>query len=74
MRQLGCYARQLSSLMFPTVGSLFEDEHGYYVGECLSPGHVLQDRETIEDIPRGPFYNEADYYSSLAAALRLHVE
>ncbi|EAQ89494.1 predicted protein [Chaetomium globosum CBS 148.51] len=40
----------------------------------LSPGHVLEDRGTIEDIPRGPFHNEADYYSSLAIALRLHAE
>ena len=75
MRQLGCYARQLFGLRFPTMGSLFEGgEQGYYIDECLSPGHVLQDRETIEDIPRGPFHNEADYCSSLTAALHLHAE
>jgi hypothetical protein len=74
MRQLGHYARQLFGLRFSTIGSLFESEEGYYVDECLSPGHVLQDRETIEDIPRGPFHNEADYYSSLATALHLHAE
>lgn len=74
MRQLGCYARQLFGLRFPTIGSLFEGEEGYYVDECLSPRHVLQDRDMIKDIPRGPFNNEADYYSSLAAALHLHAE
>ena len=74
MRQLGCYARQLFGLRFPTIGSLFEGDEGYYIDECLSPGHILQDRETIKDIPRGPFHNEADYYSSLAAALHLHAE
>ncbi|RDL37830.1 uncharacterized protein BP5553_05263 [Venustampulla echinocandica] len=74
MRQLGCYACQLFGLRFPTIGSLFEGDDGYYIDECLSPGHVLQDRETIEGIPRGPFHNEADYYSSLAAALHLHAE
>ncbi|RNJ54924.1 hypothetical protein D7B24_009304 [Verticillium nonalfalfae] len=74
MRQLGCYARQLFGLRFPTIGSLFEGDKGYYVDECLSPGHVLQDRETIEDIPRGPFHQQVDYYSSLAAALHLHAE
>lgn len=74
MRQLGCYTSQLYGLRFGTIGSLFEDDQGYYIDKCLSPGHVLQDRETIEDIPRGPFHNEADYYSSLAAALYLHAE
>lgn len=74
MQQLGCYARQLFGLRFPTIGSLFEGDEGYYIDECLTPGHVLQDRETIEDIPRGPFHNEAHYYSSLAIALHLHAE
>ncbi|OWT43353.1 hypothetical protein VFPPC_17484 [Pochonia chlamydosporia 170] len=74
MHQLGRYARELFSLCFPTIGSLFEGEHGYYLDECLSPGHVLQDRKTIEELSRGPFHNEADYYSSLAGALRLHAE
>lgn len=72
MRQLGSYARQLSDLRFPTIGSLFEGDYGYYIGECLSSGHVLEDRGTIEHIPRGPFHDEADYYSSLAIALHLH--
>lgn len=54
--------------------SLFEGDRGYYVDECLSPGHVLQDRETIDAILRGPFQKEVDYYSSLAAALQLHAE
>jgi len=74
MRQLGCYARQLSALRFPTIGSLFEGSEGYYIDECLSPGHVLHDRETIEDISRGPFHTEEEYYSSLATALRVHAE
>ncbi|KAK1767706.1 hypothetical protein QBC33DRAFT_585666 [Phialemonium atrogriseum] len=74
MRQLGCYARQLFSLRFPTIELLFERDEGYCIGECLSPGHVLQDRETIEDLPRRPFHHEPDYYSSLAVALLLHAE
>ena len=74
MRQRGCYARQLFGLRFPTIGSLFEGEDGYYVDECLSPGHVLQERDTMEDVPRGPFHNEADYYSSLTTGLHLHAE
>ncbi|KAH6628177.1 hypothetical protein F5144DRAFT_654238 [Chaetomium tenue] len=74
MRQLGCYTRQLFDLRFPTIGSLFEGGQGYYISECLSPGHVLEDRAAIEGIPRGPFHSEADYYSSLAIALCLHAE
>ncbi|KAK4145396.1 uncharacterized protein C8A04DRAFT_26905 [Dichotomopilus funicola] len=74
MRQLGCYARQLLDLRFPTIGSLFEGDRGYYIDKCLSPGHVPEDRGMIEDVPRGPFYDEADYYSSLAIALRLHAK
>jgi hypothetical protein len=74
MCQLGSYARQLFGLRFSTIGSLFESGTGYYIDECLSPGHVLQDRDTIEDLPRGPFHNEADYYGSLAAALHAHAE
>ncbi|KAL1866069.1 hypothetical protein VTK73DRAFT_4920 [Phialemonium thermophilum] len=74
MRQLGCFARQLSDLRFPTIGSLFKGDQGYYIGECFSPGHVLGGRAAIEDIPRGPFRDEADYYASLAEALRLHAE
>lgn len=74
MRQLGRYALQLFGLRFPKIGSLIEGDEGYRIDECLSPGHVLQDRETIEELPRGPFCNEVDYYCSLAAALRLHAE
>ncbi|KAM5341504.1 hypothetical protein ACJ41O_014535 [Fusarium nematophilum] len=74
MRQLGSYARQLFDIRFPTIGSLFEGDEGYYIDECLSPRHVLQDRGTIEDLPRGPFHNDADYYFSLATALHLHAE
>lgn len=74
MRQLGCYAGQLFDLRFPTIGSLLKGDQGYYIDECLSPGHIFEDRGTIEDIPRGPFHDEEAYYVSLATALRLHAE
>lgn len=44
------------------------------MGECLSPGHIFEDRGTIEDIERDPFHSESEYFVSLAAALRLHAE
>ncbi|KAK4452372.1 hypothetical protein QBC34DRAFT_398555 [Podospora aff. communis PSN243] len=74
MHQLGRFARQLFDLRFPTIGSLLEGDEGYYVGECLSPGHIFEDRGTIEDIERDPFHSESEYFVSLAAALRLHAE
>ncbi|POR38280.1 Uncharacterized protein TPAR_01538 [Tolypocladium paradoxum] len=75
MRQLGRYACQLFQFRFPTIGSLSErGGEGYSIEECLSPGHVLQGREDLQDIPRGPFCLERDYYSSLVSALLLHVE
>ena len=74
MRQIGGYACQLFGLRFPTIGSLFESEDGYYIGECLSPGYVLDDRDSLEDIQRGPFMSEADYYFSLATVLHAHAE
>lgn len=73
MRQLGRLSRQLFDLRFPTIGSLFEDETGYYIGECLSPGHIREERELV-DISRGPFDNESDFFKSLAIALHLHAE
>lgn len=74
MQQLGCFTYQLFNLRFPTIGSLFEGTKGYYIDECLSPGHILEDRQTIKGIPRGPFNCEADYYSSLTSALLLHAK
>lgn len=74
LRQLGGYARQLFGLRFPEIGSLFEGDGAYYIGECLSPGHVLYDREMVAEIQRGPFHNEAEYYFSLANALYIHAE
>ncbi|KAK4452739.1 hypothetical protein QBC34DRAFT_398176 [Podospora aff. communis PSN243] len=65
---------KLFDLRFSTIGSLLEGDEGYYVGECLSPGHVFEDRGTIEDMERGPFHSESEYFVSLATALRLHAE
>jgi hypothetical protein len=76
MSQLGSYASQLSRLKFDKIGSLFEEEEEgkFGIRKCLSPSFVLQGRETIENLPRGPFQNEADYYSSLLSVLLTHSE
>ena len=74
MRQLGGYACQLFGLRFPTIGSIFESEDGYYIGECLAPSYVIDGHESLEDIELGPFLSEADYYSSLTTVLHAHAE
>lgn len=51
--QLGFYARQLFDLRFPTIGLLFD--RGYYIGKCLSLGHIMEDRATTGDALCGPF-------------------
>ncbi|OAA58100.1 Protein kinase-like domain protein [Niveomyces insectorum RCEF 264] len=87
MRQLGGYAAQLYPCRFQAIGSLFEEgapedmggtegdaPTAYRVGECLAPGLLMLDRETLEDLPRGPFSTDADYYEALVRALLLHAE
>ncbi|OAA48509.1 Aminoglycoside phosphotransferase [Metarhizium rileyi] len=75
MSQLGNYLSQLSRLRFNTIGSLFEEEGARFgIRECLSPSFVLQGRESIKNVPRGPFQNEEDYYLSLVSVLLAHSE
>ena len=42
--------------------------------ECLSWGHILHERYSLEDIPRGPFASETQFYSSLIEAFIQHAE
>lgn len=74
MKQLGVIASQLSYLRLDKIGSLFEEEDHYSVKECLSPGHLFHQRDTILGIHRGPFYQEQDYYKSLVSIFRRHIQ
>lgn len=75
MTQLGRFTWELSRLKFPLIGSILEqDDGGYNVEDCLSPGYIFHGREDLEDVPRGPFSQESIYYSSLASALLLQAE
>ncbi|KAF2189972.1 hypothetical protein K469DRAFT_625997, partial [Zopfia rhizophila CBS 207.26] len=74
MRQLGAITSQLSCLRLDKIGSLFEEEGCYSVKTCLSPGLLLHGRHTLKDIPRGPFSQENEYFSSLISALLLHIQ
>lgn len=76
MKQLGTISSQLSYLRLAKIGSLFEEEEEdhFSVKECLSPGHLLHQRDTIREIHRGPFDQEQDYYKSLLSIFRLHIQ
>ncbi|OAA35580.1 Protein kinase-like domain protein [Beauveria brongniartii RCEF 3172] len=75
MKQLGALMRQLSTLRFEKIGSLFEDDSGnYVVGECLSPTLTWQERDSLDGIERGPFRHESQYLESLISAFISHAK
>lgn len=72
--QLGAITFKLSQLRFDRIGSLFEQNGAFQVEECLSRGHILHERYSLEDIPRGPFASETQFYDSLIEAFIQHAE
>jgi hypothetical protein len=75
MRQLGAIASQLLNLRFDKIGSLFEEDGEYRVKECLSPALIWHRRDSLgDDVARGPFQHDHDYYESLLSAALLHVK
>ncbi|PWY77745.1 hypothetical protein BO83DRAFT_406829 [Aspergillus eucalypticola CBS 122712] len=61
LRQLGETTYKLSQLRFSRIGSLFERDGLVPVEECLSRGHILHDRYSLEGVARGPFISEEHY-------------
>ena len=75
VEQLGEITSQLSRLRFDHIGSLFEEEGTYQIKSCLSSSFCLYGRDEFrEEINRGPFMYEREYYESLISAFLLHVE
>lgn len=73
MNQLGAVMSQLSKIHFNEIGSLFEDREGNYsIGECLSPSLLWQMRDTLQNIDRGPFRKECQYFNSIISAFVAH--
>jgi hypothetical protein len=68
MFQLGSITWQLSRLRFDQVGSLFEENGGFQIKTCLSRGLLMNERNSLEDLPRGPFVSENEYYDALVSA------
>lgn len=74
LSQLGVITYKLLQLRLDSIGSLFEQNGAFKVGECLSRGHILHERDSLEDVPRGPFASETQFYSSLVEAHIHHAE
>ena len=72
--QLSLITWQLSQLRFEEIGSLFEENGHLQVKSCLSPGLVISERDTLEELPCGPFTSEKEYFNALISALLQHTE
>ncbi|KAJ5799547.1 uncharacterized protein N7518_001615 [Penicillium psychrosexuale] len=72
MSQLGHITWKLAQVRFPQIGSLFEENGSFVIGQCLSRGHIQHKRHSLRGIPRGPFTKENEFYLSLIAALIKH--
>ncbi|KAI1935728.1 hypothetical protein LOZ12_004424 [Ophidiomyces ophidiicola] len=74
LSQLGTITWQLSQLRFEEIGSLFEDNGHIQIKSCLSRGLVESERDTLDDLPRGPFSSEMLYFDALVSGFLQHVE
>ncbi|KAH6667124.1 hypothetical protein B0J14DRAFT_183036 [Halenospora varia] len=74
MRQLGMITSQILNRPFDQIGSLRERDGEYHIEECLSPALTWSSRDSFDDIARGPFNNDKEYYESLLSALHRHAE
>ncbi|KAG5301146.1 RNase H domain-containing protein [Histoplasma ohiense] len=74
LSQLGFITWQLSQLRFEEIGSLFEENGLLQVKNCLSQGLVVSQRDTLEELPRGPFSSEREYFEALVSGLLQHAE
>jgi len=72
--QLGAMTWQLSRLGFNQAGSLFEESRDFQIKTCLSRGLILDERHTLEDVPRGPFSSEKAYYDAQISAFIQHAK
>ncbi|KAL8807244.1 MAG: hypothetical protein Q9200_004741 [Gallowayella weberi] len=71
--QLGAITWKLSRLRFSQAGSLFEDSGEFKIKTCLSRGLVMHRRDDLEDVPRGPFNSENDFFEAHITAFLEHV-
>jgi hypothetical protein len=74
LSQLGEITWKLAQVRFDRIGSLFEEDDNIKIGECMSRGHVLHQRYSLDEILRGPFATESEFYNSLTTATTHHAE
>jgi len=75
MTQLRATTSQLLNMRFDKIGSLTEEDGECRVKKCLSPTLIWHERDYLDDdVPRGPFRHDHDYYESLLSAFPLHVK
>lgn len=74
LSQLGSITWKLSQLRFDQIGSLFKEQESFDVKEYLSRSHAMQDRYSLEEIPRGSFTSTAEFHDSLITAFTEHAE
>ncbi|KAE8330985.1 hypothetical protein BDV39DRAFT_212421 [Aspergillus sergii] len=72
--QLGSIAFKLSQLRLESIRSLIEQNGSFRVGESLSRDHILHERYSLDNVPRGPFSSETQFYDSLIEVLIQHAE
>ena len=72
--QLGVITWQLSRLCFDEAGSLFEEDGEFQIRTCLSRGLILHERQSLENINRGPFKCEKHYHEAHVLAFLEHVK
>ncbi|CAG8228658.1 unnamed protein product [Penicillium salamii] len=72
--QLGSITWKLAQIRFDHIGSLFEENGSFVIGESLSRGHLLHERHSLEDIPHGPFAESDEFYHILISAFKQHAE
>ena len=74
MFQLRVITEQLSQLCFDEAESLFEEDGEFQIRTCLSRGLLLHERQSLEDINRGPFKSEKHYYEAHVSAFLEHIK
>lgn len=73
--QLGVIARKLYNNAFEKIESLHLVDGGIYdIGECLAPSLIWQWRDELEDIARGPYANDNQYFEALISAFISHAK
>jgi hypothetical protein len=66
---------RVTNLQFYKIGSLFKEDREYRVKKCLSPTLIWHQLDSLgDDVARGPFQHDHNYFKSLLSAFLLHIK